>query len=465
MKVLAARTTVVLVACAALGALFAPAAAATDVYAFANGCYALRDAGTGRFVVKDALGYAATATTAARRHALPHAGHRPRPLPALRARRADAERRRARPGLADRHPGTGGRLARDADERRTLRLTNVSTGRHLGVGALGRLVQVAAPPPLVVRARPGCATFPEVEVNATGTPFKGASPTARVRGFLDDHIHIGAFEFLGGRFHCGRPWSPYGVTVALKDCVDHEPNGAGAVAENFFATGSPVGHPRHRRLADLRRLAARRVAHPRGHLLEVDRAGVAAGLRIMVNDLVENRALCELYPLKQNDCNEMDSAPSRPQDMYALQDYIDAQFGGPGKGFLRIVQSPAEARAGDQRGQARDGARRGGLRGPRLRAVQRRAAVQRPRRSTPSSTELHALGVRSVFPVHKFDNALGGTHFDAAPPACSSTPATSTPPASSGRPSTAPRAPTTTTSPPTCPASTRRRSTRCSARC
>jgi hypothetical protein len=27
-------------------------------------------------------------------------------------------------------------------------------------------------------------------------------------------------------------------------------------------------------------------------------------------------------------------------------------------------------------------------------------------------TELHALGVRSFFPVHKFDNALGGTHFD-----------------------------------------------------
>ena len=26
--------------------------------------------------------------------------------------------------------------------------------------------------------------------------------------------------------------------------------------------------------------------------------------------------------------------------------------------------------------------------------------------------EFHALGVRSVFPVHKFDNALGGTRFD-----------------------------------------------------
>ena len=64
----------------------------------------------------------------------------------------------------------------------------------------------------------------------------------------------------------------------------------------------------------------------------------------MVNDLVENRALCELYPYKQNNCNDMVSAYKQADDMYALQDYIDAQFGGPGKGFLRIVKSPTEAR-------------------------------------------------------------------------------------------------------------------------
>ena len=40
----------------------------------------------------------------------------------------------------------------------------------------------------------------------------------------------------------------------------------------------------------------------------------------------------------------MASAYKQAEDMYALQDYIDAQFGGPGKGFLRIVKSPTEAR-------------------------------------------------------------------------------------------------------------------------
>ena len=68
------------------------------------------------------------------------------------------------------------------------------------------------------------------------------------------------------------------------------------------------------------------------------------GLRLMVNDLVENRALCELYPYKQNNCNEMVSAYKQAEDMRALQDYIDAQFGGPGKGFFRLVSSSAEAR-------------------------------------------------------------------------------------------------------------------------
>ena len=31
------------------------------------------------------------------------------------------------------------------------------------------------------------------------------------------------------------------------------------------------------------------------------------------------------------------------KDMYLFQDYIDAQFGGPGRGFYRIVKSPFEA--------------------------------------------------------------------------------------------------------------------------
>ena len=69
-----------------------------------------------------------------------------------------------------------------------------------------------------------------------------------------------------------------------------------------------------------------------------------AGQRILVNLLVENNKLCELYPLKRNSCDDMDSIRLQAKDMYALQDYVDAQNGGPGKGWYRIVKNPAEAR-------------------------------------------------------------------------------------------------------------------------
>ena len=278
-KGLAERIAVVLVACASVGALGVPNAAAADIYSYANGCYALRDATTGRFVVKDALGYAATASTARAAHALPPPGHRPRPLPALRTRRAACRapacstpscpppRRGRRPTGAS-TDGSGDAPATHERE----------TGRPLGVGALSRLAQLDPardPRWSLRRSRAAARAFPEIELNVSGTPFKGDSPTAPVRGFLDDHIHLGAFEFLSGNFHCGRPWSPYGVTVALRDCVDHYPNGAGRAGREPPLHRQPRGHAQPRGLAELQRLAARRVARPRGHLLEVDRARLA----------------------------------------------------------------------------------------------------------------------------------------------------------------------------------------------
>src|SRR3546814_17415177 len=40
----------------------------------------------------------------------------------------------------------------------------------------------------------------------------------------------------------------------------------------------------------------------------------------------------------------MESAVGQIQFMRDMQDYIDAQEGGPGKGWFRIVETPAEAR-------------------------------------------------------------------------------------------------------------------------
>ena len=47
--------------------------------------------------------------------------------------------------------------------------------------------------------------------------------------------------------------------------------------------------------------------------------------------------LCELYPLKKNDCDEMASVRLQAERFRALERYIDAQNGGPGEGWFRIV--------------------------------------------------------------------------------------------------------------------------------
>ena len=294
-----------------------------------------------------------------------------------------------------------------------LRLVSVSTGKGARPSAAPRRLAQVAPGPARWRFKPttGCSRFPEVQVNVTGQPLRGSSPTARVRGFLDDHIHLGAFDFLGGRFHCGRPWSPYGVAAALEDCPDHFPNGAGAVAENFLSTGSPNGtHSTEGWPSFAGWPRDESQTHEGTYWKWIERAW-RGGLRLMVNDLVENRALCELYPYKQNNCNEMVSAYKQAADMRALQNYIDAQFGGPGKGFFRLVRSSAEARRVINQGklavvlgiEVSEVLNCGQFNGtPKCDAAQIDRELDR----------LYAAGVRSVFPVHKFDNALGGTRFD-----------------------------------------------------
>ena len=107
-----------------------------------------------------------------------------------------------------------------------------------------------------------------------------------------------------------------------------------------------------------------------------------AGQRIFVNLLVDNAVLCTVYPLKKNSCNEMDGVRLQARRIHELEDYIDAQNGGPGKGWFRIVDSPVRGAARDQRRQARGGPRHRGLQAlrlrPRLRARRVHGGADRP---------------------------------------------------------------------------------------
>ncbi len=215
-------------------------------------------------------------------------------------------------------------------------------GRGLLTDRASYATVTATGTPLRLRLRSGCTRFPEVSTNVSGRPFSGVSTSQEVRGFIDAHTHGMAFEFLGGEVHCGRPWSPYGVSVALRDCPDHElSDGKGAAMEAFLSgepSHDPVGWPTFKDWP-----APESLTHEGTYYKWMERSW-RAGQRILVNLLVENNKLCEIYPLKRNSCDDMDSVRLQAADMRALQRYVDAQNGGPGKGWYRIVTTPEQAR-------------------------------------------------------------------------------------------------------------------------
>ena len=290
-------------------------------------------------------------------------------------------------------------------------LNNVGSGRALAVDGSGRLIQSNGQgATFALGAAQGCASLPEIGTQATGTPWTGASPYAEVEGTIDGHNHVTAYEFLGGDAHCGEPWSRYGVAAALVDCPDHYPNGAGALLENVLygnpvRTHDPVGWPTFKDWP-----APSSMTHEQTYYRWIERAWLG-GVRLMVNDLVENVALCEIYPIKHNSCRDMDSVRLQARRIHELEDYIDAQSGGPGRGWFRIVRDPFQARAVINEGKLAvvlgiETSEIFGCGGPEAAPRCDRDQIVR------GLDEIEDLGVTSLFPIHKFDNAFGGVRFD-----------------------------------------------------
>ncbi len=95
-------------------------------------------------------------------------------------------------------------------------------------------------------------------------------------------------------------------------------------------------------------------------------------------------------------------------DLYALQDYIDAQSGGPGKGWFRVVTDPFQARRVINQGKL---AVIEGIEVSRIFGCGEVNDVPQCDQSQIDAglKEIHDLGVRTFFPIHEFDNAFGGT--------------------------------------------------------
>jgi hypothetical protein len=285
----------------------------------------------------------------------------------------------------------------------------------VGASGLALIPSAGAGPGAQFRFVPatGCATFPEAQLNVKGRPAKGKTPYGEVRGLLDGHMHWMTYEYLGGNFHCGEPWDRYGITVALPDCSTIEgPQGAAAPVQNFLNYGDPA-HPHdttgYPKLTEWRR---DNLTYEGTYYRWIQRDW-KAGLRLMVMSVNENRELCELMANRRTNCDEMDTVRRGVADIEQLQDYVDAQAGGPGKGFFQIVRNPFQARRVINEGKM---------------AVVLEVEVSELfdcRGSDPASCDrgvidsglddLYKQGVRSSLLLNKFDNPLTGVRFDGGP--------------------------------------------------
>jgi hypothetical protein len=126
---------------------------------------------------------------------------------------------------------------------------------------------------------------------------------------------------------------------------------------------------------------------------------------------VDNEALCDLMTMRRNVCNDMAAVRLQAKDLRELQDYIDAQSGGPGKGWFRIVTDPFQARQVINKGKL---AVVEGIEVSRVLGCGEQGGVSQCNQAQVDAglKEVWDLGVRTFFPVHKFDNAFGGTKMD-----------------------------------------------------
>lgn len=293
----------------------------------------------------------------------------------------------------------------------------------------------------------GCAEFPEIEVRASPlTSYSGTGVEDPVLGFADIHNHISATDFLGGA-HVGRPFSQFGVAEALGNgAYVHGDRGRADLVGNLYtgkglATHDTQGWPTFDSWP-----ARDALTHEGTYYRWIKRAWLA-GLRVLNNNVVENQVLCTVQSVAQNGnlssiklrkvieavrgaggeytdrCNSVDNTTGPDTDsqgphevvggqivfMHRMEDYIDAQNGGPGEGWFRIVTSPAEARRVINQGKLAVylGIEHSHLFGCSYRQKLDRATCTKEQ-IDKRLDELYAKGVRQVNIMHEFNNGLGG---------------------------------------------------------
>ncbi|MEM6927267.1 MAG: hypothetical protein AAF602_10075, partial [Myxococcota bacterium] len=311
-------------------------------------------------------------------------------------------------------------------------LRNRRTGRFLGPDGL---LPATAEAGGTVTFRPAedCVAPPELSLDAQGAVTRTTFDDGDVYGIVDTHTHLMSnWGFGGGGLYHGAPFHRLGVEHALPDCAANhgEAGRKDFIGFAFDAGGADdfdldtvvgglllgetptdnhvtAGYPEFTDWPD----AVRSSTHQTSYHRWLERAYLA-GLRMIVQHATTNSVLCELTTGAGNlptryGCDDMVAVDRSIEETYAMERYLDARAGGPGEGWFRIVRSPEEAR------QVITDGKMAVVLGIEVSNLFECRLVPRPGDPicdeafvTQQLDRYHDLGVRAIFPVHKYDNAF-----------------------------------------------------------
>jgi hypothetical protein len=263
-------------------------------------------------------------------------------------------------------------------------------------------------PTVTLRPASRCTPFPEAQVGASGAPFKRPRPGGKVFGFVDAHLHVTANMRAGGRVIYGEPFDRFGIAAALgQDAKYHGSDGRLDYTGNLLRGGSPTGtHDTHGWPTFKGWPVYNTQTHQQTYYVWLQRVW-EAGERLMVAQTVDDRPLCMLEPRRNDGCDETRSIKAQIRELQAMQDYIDAQNGGPGRGWFRLVYSPQQARQVIARGKLAV------VIGIESSDPFDCSVVLQKTKCKPADVErglsmYERLGVRGMFVAHWINNAFSG---------------------------------------------------------
>ena len=258
-----------------------------------------------------------------------------------------------------------------------------------------------------VHALMGCDFAPTLG----GEPLAVATTTVKVLpkpvwGFADLHVHQFANLAFGGKMFWGAAYGP--PEQALAWCTEaHGPGGVGdnlgtvmALISNSGDVGHRVGgHPQYDGWPRWNTFT-----HQQVYADWLKRA-LDGGLKLMVMYAVNNEALCSVVSqAKGRTCNDMEAVDLQIDAAKAMESYIDAQSGGAGRGWYRIVYSPQQAREAIAKGQL---AVVLGTEIPTLFNCRATGGCT-PEFVRTELARYYAKGIRQILPIHNADNGFGG---------------------------------------------------------